>query len=230
MAGFQTSAARLLIAALLSALVGVERQWRGHPAGMRTHMLLGIGAALATLVGEYGFPEIVGRQLSAPDRIAAQIVSGIGFLGAGTILKQRSGVHGLTTAASLWAVATIGIAVGAGLWAAASLTTAVLIIILVPLAWVERRLRPQPMALSITLTLSTPELALAAVEHAVQAAGGSVQALQRRRAADGSAGQVIIEVATEQPRTLSAWVTALEGLPGIASVAVESGSALLDQS
>ncbi|HUH53387.1 MAG TPA: MgtC/SapB family protein [Microbacteriaceae bacterium] len=106
----------LLIAFVLSALIGVERQFRQKAAGFRTHVLVGTGAATFTLVSAYGFVPLLGGDITPdPSRIAAQIVSGIGFLGAGVIFTRRDIVRGLTTAATIWVVAAVGMAAGAGL-------------------------------------------------------------------------------------------------------------------
>lgn len=113
----------LVVAVVLGALVGYERESKGKPAGVRTHGMVSLGAALFSLVSIHGFD---GRE---PSRVAAQIVSGIGFLGAGAILHARRSVHGLTTAASLWVTAAIGTAVGVGMMAM-SLATAVLVFLL----------------------------------------------------------------------------------------------------
>ncbi len=110
----------LVIAAFLGMVIGLDRERHDQPAGLRTHMLVSMGACLFTLISEHAFP------LGDPARIAAQIVSGIGFLGAGTILQRKSSVHHLTTAASIWATAAIGMAVGVGAWFLA-LASAVLI-------------------------------------------------------------------------------------------------------
>lgn len=101
---------RLLVSAALGALIGYERERAGKPAGIRTHGMVSLGAALFTVVSLYGF-----GQSSDPTRVAAQIVTGIGFLGAGAILHERGSVQGLTTAASLWVTAAIGLAVGVGM-------------------------------------------------------------------------------------------------------------------
>lgn len=101
---------RLVLATLLGSLVGAERERAGKPAGLRTHGMVSLGSALFTIVSLWGFGEDGDRA-----RVAAQVVAGIGFLGAGAILHGRRDVHGLTTAASLWVTAAIGIAVGAGL-------------------------------------------------------------------------------------------------------------------
>lgn len=114
---------RILAAAALGGLVGLEREISDQPAGFRTHILVSLGAALFTLVGAYGVDEFfkdaprgVGFD---PTRVAAQVVTGIGFLGAGAIIRQGINVRGLTTAASLWVTAAIGVAVGLGYWTGA---------------------------------------------------------------------------------------------------------------
>jgi len=114
---------RLLVATVLGGLVGYERERTGKPAGVRTHGMVCLGAALFTVVSVYGFGA------GDPSRLAAQVVTGIGFLGAGAILHQRHSIHGLTTAASLWVTAAVGIAMGVGM-IAMSLVTALLIFLL----------------------------------------------------------------------------------------------------
>src|SRR5207253_6563623 len=109
---------RLALAALLGGLIGVEREIREREAGLRTHLLVSVGSALFTIVGAYGFHSFLDSGASVvradPTRIAAQIVTGIGFLGAGAIIRQGLSVRGLTTAATLWVVAAVGLAAGAG--------------------------------------------------------------------------------------------------------------------
>jgi putative Mg2+ transporter-C (MgtC) family protein len=128
---------RVLVAAALGGAVGLERELRDREAGFRTHMLVSIGAALFTIVSAYGFREFFvsgGNVVRAdPTRIAAQIVTGIGFLGAGAIIRQGLSVRGLTTAATLWVVAAIGMASGAGYYSAAVITTFVVLLSLWPL-------------------------------------------------------------------------------------------------
>lgn len=105
---------RLVLAGVLGGLIGAEREYRSKVAGMRTHLLVAIGAALMFIVSCHGFGE-----QGDPSRVAAQIVSGIGFIGAGAIMVQRRSIHGLTTAAGIWVAAGIGMAVAAGLYAIA---------------------------------------------------------------------------------------------------------------
>ncbi len=127
--------ARLLLSAVLGALVGLEREIHDHPAGMRTHLLVALGSASFTVLSIDAFT----APGSDPGRIAAQIVSGIGFLGAGAILKEGATIRGLTTAASLWAVAAVGMAAGAGSWSVALTVTVVAVVSLWPLAIVTER-------------------------------------------------------------------------------------------
>ena len=128
------AALRLLLAALLSTVIGLERERRDSPAGLRTHMMVGLGACLFTLLSVYAFPGSEDRA-----RVAAQIVTGIGCLGAGTIIQGKRNVHQLTTAASIWATAAVGMAVGTGAW---FLGTAATLIIWVVLA-VLRSFEPE---------------------------------------------------------------------------------------
>ena len=133
---------RLLIASVLGAAIGLEREIHAHPAGMRTHLLVSLGSAAFTVLSIFFFeapPGPSGALPTDPSRIAAQIVSGIGFLGAGAILKYGSSVRGLTTAASLWATAGVGMAAGAGAYVVAGLTTVLIVFSLGPLNWVLNR-------------------------------------------------------------------------------------------
>ena len=129
---------RLLVAVLLGALVGYERERQGKPAGLRTHAMVALGAALFTVVSLYGFSDSADTS-----RLAAMIVSGIGFLGAGAILHERGGVQGLTTAASLWVTAAIGIAVGVGMMLMSLATAALVLAVLRFAPNVRQRVPPE---------------------------------------------------------------------------------------
>lgn len=132
---------RLLLAALLGSLVGFERERLNWAAGLRTHMLVSVGACLMMLVSAFGFADVLGEKnvVLDPSRVAAQVVSGIGFLGAGSILLRGEVVRGLTTAASLWSVAGVGLAVGGGMYTAAIGATAIILVILAGVKPLERR-------------------------------------------------------------------------------------------
>lgn len=127
----------LLIASLLCGAIGLEREIHGYAAGLRTHMLVGVGAALFTIVSEFAFKD--SGMNSDPARIAAQVVPGIGFIGAGAIIQNGVSVKGLTTATTLWISAAIGMCAGSGLVFVAIIATAVAIIVLVGLKSVENR-------------------------------------------------------------------------------------------
>ena len=134
----------LLVAFLLCSLIGLERQMRQKAAGFRTHVLVGMGSCAFTLVSVFGFSSVLGEDVVLdPSRIAAQIVSGIGFLGAGVIFKGRSVVRGLTTAATIWVAAAVGMACGAGMLSLAILLTALHLLTLFVVAPLVRRL-PSP--------------------------------------------------------------------------------------
>ncbi|HEV3353804.1 MAG TPA: MgtC/SapB family protein [Acidimicrobiales bacterium] len=143
-------ALRLVAAVALAGAIGVERELSGQPAGLRTHITVGIGAALFGIISVHGFDAYVaGRNTNNYQidvtRVASQVVVGIGFLGAGAILKEGASIRGLTTAASLWAVAAIGLAAGLGSFFAATITCVLLLLSLVflrtPRRWVRRRAR-----------------------------------------------------------------------------------------
>jgi putative Mg2+ transporter-C (MgtC) family protein len=132
---------RVLAAAALGGLVGFEREFSDQPAGFRTHILVSLGSALFTIAGAYGFGAFLDSERDInldPTRVAAQIVTGIGFLGAGAILRQGLNVRGLTTAAALWVTAAIGMAVGFGYWQAAVATAIVVVAALYGLKRIER--------------------------------------------------------------------------------------------
>lgn len=131
----------MTLATLLGALVGLERERQGKSAGLRTHALVCLGSALITIVSIYGFGP-VGEGLRDPARVAAQVVSGIGFLGAGTIMREGLSIRGLTTAASLWTTAGIGLAIGSGMvWPAIGATVLVQFV-LVAMSRIERKYFP----------------------------------------------------------------------------------------
>jgi putative Mg2+ transporter-C (MgtC) family protein len=155
---------RLALAAVLGGLIGMERELREREAGLRTHLLVAVGSALFTIVSAYGFRAFLESGADVvqtdPTRIAAQIVTGIGFLGAGAIIRQGFSVRGLTTAATLWVVAAVGLAAGAGYYSAAVITTALVLVALYPLRIVAfrilRRFRPEDGRLLVELPAGHP--------------------------------------------------------------------------
>jgi putative Mg2+ transporter-C (MgtC) family protein len=155
---------RLITAAALGSLIGFERERLLWAAGIRTHMLVCVGSCLIMIVSQYGFSNILTHQnvVLDPSRIAAQVVSGIGFLGAGAILARGEIVKGLTTAASIWTVAAIGLAVGGGLYQAAGASTVIILIILAGIKPLEEAYRSRNQSCQLKVEVDngslTPDL------------------------------------------------------------------------
>ena len=144
--------ARLVVALVLCGAVGLERSRHDRASGLRTHILVGLGACLITMAGGYGFADIPHASTN-PTNLAAYVVSGIGFLGAGAILRHGTTVRGMTTAASLWGTAGIGIAVGMGLAGLAAVTVALVLFTLVPLQRWEAHLREREETRDLVIVL-----------------------------------------------------------------------------
>ena len=179
---------RLLLAAMLGAAIGLERELHDHPAGMRTHLLVSLGSAMFAVISAYGYASFFAAYPQAqdsPQRIAAQIVSGIGFLGAGAIIQAGRWVRGLTTAASLWATAAIGLAVGSGEYILSFVGTVLIVFSLGPLNWLIARRRGRgEQALRLRLELGGLG-ALGNVTATAVRAGGEVSRVESRKIGKG---------------------------------------------
>jgi putative Mg2+ transporter-C (MgtC) family protein len=186
---------RLFVAAALGGAIGLERELRERQAGLRTHLVVCVGSALFTLVSAYGFTDWGVRV--DPTRIAAQIVTGIGFLGAGAIIRQGLSVRGLTTAATLWLVAAIGMATGAGYWDAALITTFGALLILGPLRTIAYRglVRFRP-ALHRLLVEIPAGGSPAPIIDAIERQRGRVVSLEVAQEGDRRSVAVDVELAT----------------------------------
>jgi putative Mg2+ transporter-C (MgtC) family protein len=188
---------RLGVAAALGGAIGIEREIRERQAGLRTHMLVSVGAALFTLASAYAFDDFLYSQATGitldPTRIAAQIVTGIGFLGAGAIIRQGLSIRGLTTAATLWVVAAIGLAAGAGFYVAAVFATAVVLIALWPLRGIARRLGAHEEEGRLLVDLP-PGAAPGAVLSALQTTGAHIEAYDVEDGEDGRQVSISIDL------------------------------------
>ncbi len=174
-------ALRLLVASALGGLIGLERELHGHPAGTRTHLLVSLGAAIFTVLSMQGFA----GDVVDPTRIAAQIVSGIGFLGAGAIIRSGTSVRGLTTAASLWATASVGLALGAAQYAIGIVGTAIIVLSLGPLRRLVRsRQRASREQTRLRLELTRLE-ALGEIARRLEASGADIATLSTRDLQNG---------------------------------------------
>jgi putative Mg2+ transporter-C (MgtC) family protein len=194
---------RVVLAALLGGAIGLERELREREAGLRTHMLVSVGAALFTMVSAYAWTDwrfsTAQGLVFDPTRIAAQVVSGIGFLGAGAIIRQGLSVRGLTTAATLWVVAAIGMAAGVGYYEAAVVTTALVLISLWPLRILAYRLavrvRPEEGRLAVDLPSGASAVS---VLEAVERAGANVRSLEFEEEGDRRRIDLHVRLGTER--------------------------------
>jgi putative Mg2+ transporter-C (MgtC) family protein len=211
---------RVVLAGILGGAIGAEREIREREAGLRTHMLVSIGAALFMLVSAYGFSDFHFSNASGitydPTRIAAQVVTGIGFLGAGAIIRQGLSVRGLTTAASLWVVAAIGLATGAGYYSAALITTVVVLVSLWPLRIVAFRIfeRVRPGELRLEVELQPSESPSVLVDP-LEKRGIAVRSFEVEDARDRR--RVVLELRASgiQPDQVTAELMRLEPVLGV---------------
>ena len=145
---------RVFVAALLGGMIGFEREYRAKEAGLRTHFLVAMGSALFMIVSQYGFNAVLSTSITLdPSRVAAQVVSGIGFIGAGTIIFQKHVIKGLTTAAGLWVTSAIGLACGSGLYLLSVASTLLVLLCLETIFFILMRIGSR----TISVTISTTE-------------------------------------------------------------------------
>jgi putative Mg2+ transporter-C (MgtC) family protein len=208
---------RLTVAAVLGGAVGAERELRERQAGLRTHLVVSVGSALFTLVSAYGFRDFIeaGNVYARidPTRIAAQIVTGIGFLGAGAIIRQGVSVRGLTTAATLWLVAGIGMAAGAGYYDGAIIATLGALLTLGPLRVfayrVIRRFRPEVDRLLVEIPAGGSPAPLI---DAIERNGGRVVSLDVAQEGDRRSVAVEVEMHKAAAPTIVANVADIDGV------------------
>jgi putative Mg2+ transporter-C (MgtC) family protein len=201
-------AAQICLAALLGAAIGVERELGAQPAGLRTHMLVCLGATVFTMAGA----AIPG---SDPTRVAAQVVTGIGFLGGGAILREGATVRGLTTAASLWVTAAIGLAVGLRQWFAGIGATVLALVVLWLVKYVEREALPRRRMLEIVLTLE-PDAQMDRVEREANAILGRSRVLRVSYSVTGQAVAIAAQPQNGTPLThIGERLRSLDGVHGV---------------
>lgn len=220
-AHFRDTLIPLLMAAVLGGAVGYEREQANHPAGLRTHILVCVGSALIMQVSMYMWVLARGGTSVDPGRIAAQVVSGIGFLGAGTIMREGTNIRGLTTAASLWVVSGVGLAVGAQLYMEAVVAAAIILLTLQALSIVERRFISRAGYHTINLRIVDEPGRLGTVASAIGRRGVSIRNVQMR--AGEPPGSLFIEFRLKMPprSDITELVGELMTLPGVQSVVQE---------
>jgi putative Mg2+ transporter-C (MgtC) family protein len=211
---------RLLLAALLGSMIGFERERLLWAAGIRTHMVVCVGACLIMIVSAFGFGDSLTSKnvVLDPSRVAAQVVSGIGFLGAGAILARGEIVRGLTTAASIWTVAAIGLAVGGGLYFAAGVSTTVIILILAGIKPIEEAYRARNQSCRLKIEAAngalTPELLK-------QALGIRTGQIKRFLVSPNAAGEQVNVLLTKvSSHDIRSFVEKLNELDGISTVSI----------
>lgn len=215
---------RLLMAALLGGIIGLERDYRAKEAGLRTHFMVSLGSALFTLISLYGFQAFNTLGGSSqnpidPTRIAAQIVSGIGFIGAGTIVIHRKAVIGLTTAAGIWATAAIGMAAGCGLHVIACLSTLLILLGFESLRYVSMRIGHGQQELNIEFDAHTSEQAQTALRH-LRNGNRQISSYSIQPSESGYHVSLTLWV-TERVADISAYVDELQAQPGIQVLRIE---------
>jgi putative Mg2+ transporter-C (MgtC) family protein len=211
---------RVVLAGALGGAIGAEREIREREAGLRTHMLVAVGAALFTIVSAYAWADFEFSTANGitfdPTRIAAQIVTGIGFLGAGAIIRQGLSIRGLTTAASLWVVAAIGMASGAGYYSAAVITTVVVLVSLWPLRIVAHRIferiRPGELRLEVELR---PNESPSVLLDALEGQSVAVRAFELEDARDRRRVVLDVRVTDGRFETVTAELMRLEQVLGV---------------
>ena len=213
---------RLLTAALLGAAVGLERERNEWVAGLRTHTIVSVGSALTMIVSIHGFGDVMyveGVDLD-PSRVAAQVVRGIGFLGAGTILfLKQEVVKGLTTAAAIWSVAAIGLAVGGGMYAASIAATLLILFVLAGIKWAERKFLVRGVAKALVITIKAgSETGISLFERIMNAHDIKIMKLTVRKSTDDSRELIIVFSKFSRRSTVLKAIDEIEGLPEVASV------------
>src|SRR5215212_7961842 len=216
---------RLIVAAALGLAVGFEREIHGHPAGLRTHMLVAAGSGLFTVLSAYGFRDVSAIYGASapidPTRIAAQIVSGIGFLGAGAILKDGVVIRGLTTAASLWATSAVGMAAGAGEYIIAVVATATILVSLWPINALAERLHGTAIP-AVQLRLSMEHLeSLGRVTGILVANRLEIGQISTQRLGKSSF-RADLAIRGRTPSVIAAAMAAIEELEGVDIISTSS--------
>lgn len=214
---------RLLGAAFLGSLIGLERERLLWAAGIRTHMLVCVGSCLIMIVSQYGFASILTQDhvVLDPSRVAAQVVSGIGFLGAGAILARGEIVRGLTTAASIWTVAAIGLAVGGGLYLAAGASTIIILIVLAGIKPLEEAYRARNQSCQLKIEVENGSLSPEALREALGLRPAQVKRyLVNSRNADG-VDEVVALITKVSSHDMATFPEKLKELDGVREVTLK---------
>lgn len=213
----------LLAAFVLCSLIGLERQMRQKSAGYRTHVLVGLGSCVFTLVSAYGFKTVLGADVNLdPSRIAAQVVSGIGFLGAGVIFKGRNMVRGLTTAATVWVSAAVGMACGAGMVPLAAVLTVLQLLVLFVMAPLVRKIPTPDRRRTVKIVYLDGSGVLRDILGVSSEMGFSASVQSTRKVSEGGAKAVVAEIRFFGQRPLRDLMSSLAELKGVERLQLDS--------
>ena len=219
---FASAAVRLVVALILGGLVGYEREHSHRPAGFRTHILVSVGAALVMLTGEFVARAQGANSTIDPTRLGAQVVSGIGFLGAGTIIRNGSSVKGLTTAASLWAVACIGLAAGSGFYPGAILAALLTFVVLIALKILDRRVAQKRGHTTLEIRMSAYGIDVSHILRLAREQGHKVRRIHliSPEELEETTGDVVLQIQMEKldPEKTDELVRAVYGLDTVTGV------------
>jgi putative Mg2+ transporter-C (MgtC) family protein len=213
---------RLFAAAALGSLIGFERERLLWAAGIRTHMLVCVGSCLIMIVSQYGFSNVLTHQnvVLDPSRIAAQVVSGIGFLGAGAILAKGEIVKGLTTAASIWTVAAVGLAVGGGLYLAASASTVIILIILAGIKPLEEAYRSRNQSCQLRAEVENGSLTPELIREALGLRAGQIKRFLVESRNPQGADNLVILLSKVSSQEIATFPEKLKELDGVREVTI----------
>ncbi len=218
---WETSFVRILFSFVLGMLVGIEREAHHQPAGMRTHILISIGSTMVMLISIFIPQTFTNFQNGDPGRIAAQVVSGIGFLGAGAILKFGTDIKGLTTAASIWAMAAIGLAVGAGMFIVSIIGAVVILFALTIMDFFEKRLFKERTLRKIELVVNKRETDIDAAKEILKNQNIKIVTTGFERNVNKANDKLTFVVNVKKGHDIKGLSDALEKQIGIVSISVQ---------
>lgn len=217
---------RLVLSLILGGFIGLEREKNNHPAGLRTHILVCVGSTLLMLLSIYGFAEFADEfnVRMDPARLAAQVIPGIGFLGAGTIIRTGLSIKGLTTAASLWVAAAIGLAVGAGFYYAAFLSTAFVLLSLWILNIVEKKYFEDKRTYWLKLSTTQKQGTLTQISTYLETKGVVVRKMKMEDIDSQQPNQLELSmmITVNKPKLLAVLTDELKSIEGVQKISLES--------
>ncbi len=219
-----TAALRLFLSLIAGGLIGFERERRRQPAGLRTHILISVGSTLLMLLSIYIPQTFFDMRNGDPGRIAAQVVSGIGFLGAGAIVKLGNNIKGLTTAASIWVVAGIGLAIGAGLYIPSAIALGIILFALVILDYFEKFLFPPERVKSIHLYFEKSSVDTKKIKKIMKAFKVSILSTDVLQEMEKEKVQVTLLVRIPVNLNIRAFYKEIQNLPNIYKIEMAGGT------